>query len=752
LVVGAPFLKTVQLFAAENPGSFRPSIWLAIAADGEVTIVTHRSEMGTGIRTCLRAVVADELEADMDRVTIEQALGDEMYGSQNTDGSRSVRDFFQTMREVGATARHMLEAAAAQTWGVPASQCRASAHAVHHARSGRSLSFGDLATSAAEQAVPSKASVALKPRSEWRYIGQDFPIHDGPAIVRGEATYGGDVRLPGMKFAAVLRAPDLGGTLASHDATAALEVPGVEQVLVLPGFKGVHSFQALGGVAVIARSTWAAFQGRRALQATWEPGPNAGYDSTAFRETLLEAVRKPGRAIRSQGYVDGALAGAEQRLEADYTTPLLAHASMEPPVATAHVTAEGCQVWAPNQNPQAARDTVAASLGLDKGKVKIHTTLLGGGFGRKSKPDFIAEAALLSRQVQAPVQVVWSREDDLEHDYYHAPAAVRCEAGLGATGNIEGMRVRTAFSSITSTFAAGSKTAAAFELGLGATDLPYAVKDFQLQSCEAPAHVRIGWMRSVCNIFHAFAASSFVDELAHAAGRDSAEFLLEALGEPRALQLGENVEYPNYDKSLDEYPIDVGRLRGVVEAVKAKAWGRKLAPGHALGIAAHRSFHASVAVVVEAGVDEQGVVQVPRVDLAIDLGTVVNPDRVHAQMEGSVVFGLSLALQGEITTSKGRAARDQRHHRGEHRPSRRGGRARRTASGAGSGERHLRRHRSTPPGPPAPSEALGERLAVTAGGGSPSVRNLTTRSGVLVSARRPTPGRVRGHRDGGGSA
>jgi isoquinoline 1-oxidoreductase beta subunit len=654
LVVGAPLLGSARLFAEEVEVTFRPSIWVAIAPDGAVTIVTHRSEMGTGIRTCLPAVVADELEANLDRVILEQALGDEKFGSQNTDGSRSIRNFFQTMREVGATARHMLEAAAAETWGVPASECRAQAHEVRHAKSGKTLGFGALASAASKQPVPGKDAVKLKPRSEWRYIGKDFPIHDGPAITRGEATFGGDVRRPGQRFAAVLRSPDLGGTLASHDASAALKVPGVEKVVVLPAFQGVHGFQALGGVAVVARSTWAAFQGREALEAKWTPGPHADHDSTSFRDTLLDAVRKPGRVVREEGSVETSLEGAEKRLVAEYTTPLLAHAPMEPPVATAHVTPEGCDAWAPNQNPQAARDTVAAALDLDKSKVRIHTTLLGGGFGRKSKPDFIAEAALLSREVGAPVQVVWSREDDLRHDYYHAPAAVRCEAGVGKKGNVEGMLMRTAFSPITSTFAAGSQTPAPFELALGATDVPYAVPNLQVESCEAPAHVRIGWLRSVCNIFHAFATSSFVDELAQDARKDSAEFLLEALGPARLLEFGEGVTYPNYDKPLDEYPIDIGRLRGVVEEVKAKAWGRKLPKGHGLGIAAHRSFHAYVAVVVEASVDEDGVVQVPRVDLVADLGTVVNPDRVRAQMEGSVIFGLSLALQGEITTSRGR--------------------------------------------------------------------------------------------------
>ncbi|MBL4850334.1 MAG: xanthine dehydrogenase family protein molybdopterin-binding subunit [Planctomycetes bacterium] len=660
LVIGAPLLGPVRLLAQEAT-TFKPSLWVAIAIDGTVTIFAHRSEMGTGIRTCLPAVLADELEADLKRVKIEQALGDEAYGSQNTDGSRSVRDFFQTMREVGASARQMLEQAAAKTWGVPAGECRASLHAVHHGPSKRSLAFGALVAKAATLKAPAQEALRLKKPSEWRYIGHDFPSYDAPAIVRGEAVFGADVSLPGMKFVTVARSPVLGGSLVSHDAKATLKVQGVERVVVLKAFTAPHTFQALGGVAVVATSTWAAMQGLRALSTSWKKGPNASYDSTTFRKALLKSVSSPGKSVRQSGDAKKAIGSAAKRLSGDYTTPLLAHATMEPPCALVHVTKSGCEVWAPNQNPQGARDTVAATLGLKKEQVKVHTTLLGGGFGRKSKPDFIAEAALVSREIGAPVRVVWTREDDLRHGYYHAPAAIHCEAGLDEKGQIQGWLLRTAFSSITSTFAPGRTEPAPFELMMGVTDLPYAVEDLRCESCPAPAHVRIGWLRSVCNIFHVFGTSSFVDELANAAGVDSADFLLQALGKPRLLSLGSEVKYPNYGKSLKEYPIDIGRLRGVVEAVKKSAWGRKLPKGHGLGIAAHRSFHSYVAVVVEASVSRDGEVRVERVDLVIDLGTVVNPDRVRAQMEGSVIFGLSLALWGEITTKGGQVVQSNFH-------------------------------------------------------------------------------------------
>lgn len=654
-VLGAPLLGPVRAFANDpKVAPWRASLWLTIDPQGTVTIVAHRSEMGTGIRTCLPAVLADELEADLERVEIEQALGDARYGSQNTDGSCSIVNFMQTMREVGATARHMLEQAAANVWKVPRAECKAENHRVHHAETKRSLSFGKLAAYASQLEPPAKDAVKLKPRSEWRYMGKGFASYDAPAIARGQATFGADVRLTGMKFVTVARAPVYGAPLEGHDATAALQVPGVEQVVVIPGFKPPHLFQALGGVAVVATSTWAAIQGRRKLTLNWGDSPHAAYDSDAFREELLESVRKPGKVLREAGDVDGALASAAKTVRAEYTTPLLAHAPMEPPVAVAHVTASGCEAWAPTQNPQAAQDTLAAALGLPKEQVKVHVTLLGGGFGRKSKPDYVAEAAIVSKEIGAPVQVVWTREDDLRHDFYHAPAAMRFEGGLDEQGQLACWAQRSAFSPIASTFSPGATEPAPFELMLGATDVPYAAPNLKVENCPAPAHVRIGWLRSVCNIWHVFGSGSFLDELAHAAGKDPAEFLLQSLGEGQHLELGEGVVYPNYNKPLEEYPIDLGRLRGVVERVKASAWGREVPAGHGLGIAAHRSFHAYVAAVVEAKVDERGQVHVPRVDLAIDLGTVINPDRVLAQMEGSIVFGLSLALYGEISAKDGR--------------------------------------------------------------------------------------------------
>ena len=651
LVLGARWLDPVAALAQEAV-VFRPSLWLAIEPSGLVKIVAHRSEMGTGIRTTLPAVVADELEADWSRVELVQAQGDARWGDQNTDGSRSVRDSFQAMRKAGAAAREMLEAAAAQAWGVEPASCKAERHQVVHAESGRAIGYGELVERAAALQPP--RSPRLKEPAEWRYVGKQVPLADGRAIVAGKATFGLDARLPGMRFAVVARSPVLGGALAKHDPALARAVPGVVDVVVIPPFQGPHAFQALGGVAVVAETTWAAIQGRRALEPSleWAAAKHDGHDSAAYRDELLAAVREPGKTARKQGDVEAAFQGAAKVVEAEYTTPMLAHASMEPPCALASVSEAGCEVWAPTQNPQAARQTVAKALGIPERQVTVNVTLLGGGFGRKSKPDYVAEAALLSRAVKAPVQVVWTREDDLRHDYYHAPAALRMKASLDGEGKVTGWLQRAAFPSIGSTFMPVRHPSPP-ELSMGWVDLPFDVPNVQVEAAGAEAHVRIGWLRSVCNIFHAFAIGSFVDELARAAGKDPKAFLLELLGPDREVDLGRGTFFSNYGQKLKDHPVRSDRLRGVIERVASEAgWGRELPAGRGLGIAAHASFNSYVAVVVEAAV-EGTKVSVPRVDIALDCGAVVNPDRVRAQMEGSVIFGLSLALMGKVSARDG---------------------------------------------------------------------------------------------------
>ena len=649
---------------AETSGQipWSPNVFLSLDIDGLVTIIAHRSEMGTGIRTCLPAIVADELGAEWSRVKIEQAIGDEKYGSQNTDGSRSVRNFFEAMRVAGATARTMLERAAAAEWGVDASSVMVSGHEIRHA-SGKTARFADMVTKAAALPVPDPEELTYRSPSAYRYIGKDFPVVDRADITTGTAEFGMDVQIDGMKYAAVARCPVIGGGVVSFDATEALATAGVEQVVQLPEPDAPLAFHALGGVAVIATNTWAAFQGKSKLRVEWDYGANADYDSDSFREALTETVNKPGEVARSRGDVDGAMAVAPAQHAAEYHLPHLAHAPMEPPAATARVAGDRCEAWAATQNPQAAQGELAQVLGLQKKNVIVHVTLLGGGFGRKSKPDFVAEAALLSREINLPVKVVWSREDDIQFDYYHAVAACRIEAGLDEAGKPLAMLMRSAFTPIGSTFETGAETPADWEMGFGFSDVPFDVPNIRCEKGKAKAHVRIGWLRSVCNIYHAFAVSSFADELAARAGADPLEYLLELIGSPRKIDLAaEGAKYSNYGASIEKFPIDTGRLRHVTEqAAKNSGWGRQLPRGRSLGIASHRSFLTYVANVVEVEVTKDGQVNIPRVDVVADLGLVINPDRVKAQFEGSAVFGASLALNGEITAKRGRVVQSNFH-------------------------------------------------------------------------------------------
>ncbi|MGP0060000.1 MAG: molybdopterin cofactor-binding domain-containing protein [Beijerinckiaceae bacterium] len=642
--------------AAATRTDFAPNVYLDIDAAGLVTIIAHRSEMGTGIRTSLPMILADELEADWQRVKIVQAQGDPKYGDQNTDGSRSVRQFYEKMRVAGATARHMLEQAAARTWKVAAESCRAENHTIVHVPTGRKLSFGELVPIAALLPLPPPDQLRFKPITARRYVGKSIPIVDLDDMVRGRAIYGLDVVLPGMKYVSIERCPVYGGRVKSHDATDALSVPGVERVVELAAPPIPSGFKPLGGIAVVANNTWTAQQGRTKLKIDWDYGPNADHDTTAYRAELEANARKPGRVARNEGDVDAALKTAAKQVSTEYFVPYLAHAPMEVPNAVARFEAGKCEVWAPTQDPQTARKTVAEVLGVPETDVIINVTLLGGGFGRKSKPDYIAEAALLSRMIGAPVKVTWTREDEIQHDYYHAICAQRLEAGLGSDGYPAAWLHRSAFPPIEATFTPDVIYGTSRELQQGVLDMPYAIGNVRCEVGAGPNHVRIGWYRSVYNIPHAFAICSFVDELAAAAGEDPVEYLRRLLGAPRKIDLKAiGVDYPNYGASIVEYPIDTARLRGVLDLVASRSeWGRPLPARQGRGIAVHRSFLSYVAVVAHVEVGKTGEISVPRLDMAVDCGTVINPDRVRAQMEGAAIMGIGNTLYGNITAKDGR--------------------------------------------------------------------------------------------------
>jgi len=641
-----------------------PSVYLGIQPDGTVFIVTHRSEMGTGIRTSLPLVAADELDADWSRVKIEQGIGDTRYGDQNTDGSRSIRDFYVAFRQAGASARAMLISAAAAQWNVPASEVTTANHEVVHQASNRRLAYGALVPAAAKLSVPKAETLVFKPKSAWKFIGQQTSTYDQKDIVTGKAQFGLDVFRDGMVYASIEHPPVLGGTVKSVADTDTRAVKGVQDIVTLDTFKPPHLFQPLGGVAVVANSTWAALQGRRKLKVDWNDGGHGVFESDGFKKELVQTVSQPAKVVRNLGNVDTEFAKGGKVIEATYYTPLAAHASMEPPAAVAEVRDGKATIWAPTQNPQAVQDAVSAVLGIDKKDVICHVTLLGGGFGRKSKPDYAAEAAVLSRKLGKPVKVIWTREDDIKFDYYHTTAAVYHKASVDGRGKPTAWLHRSAFPPIASTFAPGAREPLSFELDLGLTDLPFDVPNIRAENGPADAHVRIGWFRAVSNNFHAFAAHSFADEMAKAAGRDSLEYLLELLGPGKVLDLkAQGVDYSNYGAPYDKYPIDTRRLRKVLEVAGEKAgWGkRKPGNGWGMGIAAHRSFNTYVASVVEVEVDAKGTVKVPRIEQVVDAGVIVNPNRVRSQMEGAAVMAVGLARLGEITAAGGRIRQSNFH-------------------------------------------------------------------------------------------
>jgi isoquinoline 1-oxidoreductase beta subunit len=635
-----------------------PRIFVSIAPDGIVTIVAHRAEMGTGVRTSLPMVVADELEADWARVRVVEAEGNETkYGNQDTDGSRSTRHYLMPMRQIGAAARSMLEEAAAQKWNVKPEEVKAVNHEVVHAASGRRIGYGELAGDAAKLPVPKLETLRLKDESQFKYMGKgNIPIVDLHDITTGKAIYGADIRLLDMKYAVLVRPPVVGGKLVSFDAKDALAVPGVEQVIEAQGWPWPSKFQPLGGVAVIARNTGAAIKGRDALKVVWDDGANAKYDSDAYRAELEAAVRKPGLVVRNQGDVDAALKSADKVIVGEYYLPHLAHVSMEPPAATANVTDTKAEIWAPVQSPGGTHEDIAKTLNLPPEAVTVHVTLLGGGFGRKSKCDYAIEAALLSRKLKAPVRVQWTREDDIHHDFFHTVSAERIEAGIDKSGKVIAWRHRSAAPTLMSTFKADAKNESPIELGMGLVDLPFAIPNIRCENPEAAAHTRIGWFRSVSNVPHAFAVQTMVAEIAQALGRDQKDMLLELIGPARIVDLDKSVkDLWNYGEPYDSYPVDTGRLRRVTEHVAEKGeWGRKLPARSGLGIAAHRSFVSYIATVIEVAVDDKGNISIPRVDTAIDCGTYINPERIRSQIEGAAIMGLSLAKHGEITFKNGR--------------------------------------------------------------------------------------------------
>jgi isoquinoline 1-oxidoreductase beta subunit len=642
-----------------------PQVFVMVGDDGWVTIIAHRSEMGQGVRTGMPLIVADEMEADWNRVRVQQAPADEVkYGNQDTDGSRSTRHFIDPMRRCGAAARMMLEQAAALSWNVPAAEVHAVNHEVLHDKTGRKLGFGTLAKRAAKLKVPPSKALRLKKAEEFRYVGKGkVPLIDGHDIVTGQAQYGIDPWFKDMSFAVIARSPVLGGTVKQFDGKAAAAALGVLKVMQMPAPVAKATFHPLAGVAVIANSTGAAIAARKLLKIDWDDGANGSYDSDAYRAALQESAHKPGKVVRESGNIDTALKAAAKTMEAEYYIPHIAHATMEPPCAVARIVAGKCEVWAPTQAPQATREDVAKYLGISEDNVTVHVTLLGGGFGRKSKPDFATEAALLSQALEGrPVKVTWTREDDLHHDYLHTVSVEYLKAGMDANGKVSAWLHRSVAPSLVTLFNPKADHEGGGELGMGFINMPYDIPNLRMENPAASAHCRIGWFRSVSNIPHAFAVQSFVAELAASANKDHRDYLLELVGPARKIDPNSLQDTWNHGESPQRYPVDTGRLRGVIEKVTQEAgWGKKFARGHGQGLAAHYSFVSYAAAVVEVDIDDLGRISVPRIDVAFDCGPQVNPERIRSQLEGAAIMGLSLAMFGEITFKNGRAQQDNFH-------------------------------------------------------------------------------------------
>lgn len=638
---------------------FSPNVYLTINGDGSVIIVAHRQEMGTGIRTGLPMIIADELEADWKQVKLVQAVGDEKkYGNQNTDGSFSVRMFFEPMRKAGATARRMLEQAAANKWEVDVNECKAINHEVVHS-SGKKLGFGELADAASKLTAPAEDTVVLKKKSDWKYIGKRMNLYDVPDIVKGTAVYGIDVVKPDMKYAVIARCPVAGGKVKSFSDAEAKKVEGVVKIFEMPASGFPADFdKPQGGIVVVANTTWAAISARKALQIEWDYGVNATYDSAAYLNQLKEKVKKKGNPRRVNGSPDQALSSAAGIIDSTYVTQHLSHAPMEVPNATALFKDGKCEMWAPVQSPQWIRDSVSKALGLDAANVTINVTLLGGAFGRKSKPDFAVEAALVAKEMNGtPVKVTWTREDDLTHDFFHACSVQRIQVALDKSKNVTGWVHRSAFPPINGTFNTQEIQPSDGELGLGAIDLPFNIQNVSVEAIESPVLTRIGWLRSVSNIQHAFAIGSMVDEIATYRKVDPVKNLLELLGPDRMIPLNEYIKgFENYGEPLDKFPADTARLRKVIELVAEKSgWGKTLPKGHGMGICAHKSFLTYVACVIHVAFDDNGKMTIPEAHYAVDCGQVVNLNSVIQQFEGGLVFALSGAMKGSISFKDGRS-------------------------------------------------------------------------------------------------
>jgi isoquinoline 1-oxidoreductase beta subunit len=641
--------------AGFEPGQLSPNVFVAIDPAGTVTLTVSRSEMGQGIRTTFAMILADELAASWPRIMVRQADGDPKYGDQITDASRSILVMERPLRLAAASVRQMLEAAAAQTWRALIADCRAVDHEVIHVPTARVLPYAQLVKTAMNLPVPNPEKLRLQDFSSRRYVGHAIPSIDMAAILKGKTPFGADVTFQGVRYASIERCPVYGGKVKSFDPAGAMAVRGVEKVIEIPANQAPSGHLPLGGIAVLASNSWAAFEGRKRLKIEWDLGSNASHDTTAYSSEMETIARRAGKVVRTLGNFESAYAGAATRIVGEYFVPYQAHATIEPPVAVAAFEFNRLVVMAPTQSPQTARAVLAQYLDMKEADIIVRPTFLGNGFGRKALHDFICEAAWLAKATNGRVKVVWTREDDIKHGYYQPICFQRLDGGLDKNGTPIAWRHRTVFPSLGSTFHADQVLPDAGQLGQGFVDMPYAIPNLRCEVGAIAAHMRLGPGRGGMNMAHAFAACSFVDELAFAAGKDPANFLFTYYAGPKKLDMKAlGVDYPNYNALIEDYPVDVGRLQNVLQfAMDRASWGDPLLPRQGRGLAVHRSFLSYAAAIIVVTVAEDGQISIPRIDLVIDCGQIVNPDRVRALMEDSIMYGLGFALYGEITVKNG---------------------------------------------------------------------------------------------------
>jgi isoquinoline 1-oxidoreductase subunit beta len=625
----------------KTPNPF--NAWVHITPDNRITLLLEKSEMGQGIMTAVPMILAEELCVDWKKVTVEQAPTDPDVYNHGTGGSGSIAGCWLPMRRAGAAAREMLVSAAAARWGVNTNTCVAKNGGVLHGSRNNFLTYGELANDAAKLPIPNLNTVPLKNSDDFTIVGKATPRFEAAAKTNGKAIFGIDSRVPGMQYAVVARCPIFGGKVKSFDAAKAKAVPGVRDVFVIdPVTTGAFS---AGGVAIIADNSWAAMQGRKALEVKWDEGPNAGESSESLHKQFLDNAAKPGKPYRNDGDADAAIASASKKVDATYEFPFAAHATMEPMNCTVYIRPDSAEAWVPTQAPQWAQDIIAGVSKLPKDKIKVNTTLMGGGFGRRYMADFVMEAAQISKQTGKPVMVLWTREDDMQHDFYRPASFHHFSGAVNDDGSVAAWKHFQTSTSIDAMWSPKGKEAPEKSEFATAVFIPYQTPSYRVEYTLAESGVPRAWWRSVEHSTSGFVVECFVDELASAAGADPLEFRMRSIGADRKI--------PDFTDPKEGKPLDTARLKGVLKLAAEKAgWGSPLPKGTARGIAGYFSFNTYTAAVAEVSM-KNGMPKIHRLVYAVDCGRPVNPDGIRAQVEGAAIYGLSAALHDAITIKNG---------------------------------------------------------------------------------------------------